>query len=366
MTTIERELARVLNQHSEPVPLGVELPMVRRGIARRRNRRRMAAVVAVALVVAVPIGLRDVLTAADRTEIPPIDEPRPPEWATPEVPVSVPMPAYHQRGAGRLIEQHAFAYDRVTPGSEQTIELAYTPDRDDVTVVVDCGGADDHVVFDLRINDHEVTNGAGCANQRVFGFGEGVSWGEDPGPLHIRTDYRIAVTLSYSAENSRNAALYPPAVAALQGQGPGELSVGLYQDVPFEAYVFPPRPAELLPFMRDDIDGPVVHRFSASELGDNGTFRQTVTAPVDPDRSLQVFSSLVGPGELRVLVNGQEVDRNTSYGWGHTFYGSGTGADPGERVEVTVIAEGFLAPAWEVTVYDAPWGGCGTDGCGGK
>jgi hypothetical protein len=153
-----------------------------------------------------------------------------------------------------------------------------------------------------------------------------------------------------------------------------KIHVAIYEDVRWQDYPFPPRPADLNTSPEYAWwSGPDLVRVAGPKTAQEANKPLTFTQPFDPKLMFNLETR--GPGRARVLINGKEIspqagdsmlaqDNLISF-WGYTksgfnipldpasFASNGLGTagpttKPGAPLTVTIVPQDFQGPDWRV------------------
>ncbi|HEU4675078.1 MAG TPA: hypothetical protein VFS29_03775 [Motilibacteraceae bacterium] len=252
-----------------------------------------------------------------------------------------------------LLDQYADGGKLLASGVLQSpqqgeVSFRFTPTDWHLQVKQDCGaGWPTDGWTAVRVNGHVLTFGTGCGSGASGPYGaDQAFWSK----LGVQLGQPSTITLSLVVQDAQ-----PPDPAPLPAaqRRAGSLAVGVYQRVPLADYPLPPRPPTLQPLSR--VSGPGT--LDSRDVGANGTF--TVRAVVGP--KIELRTTAVAPGAIRLLVNGKAINEVDSWRW-DVVAGAGTNLDQdtlrragvdvadGTTVTVTVEASRFAVPGWTLAV----------------
>jgi hypothetical protein len=330
MSTID-DLRQALTDEAEHVPTQPNrLDRVRRAVVRRRRARVAGAALAMVVVAGGVVGIVRP-TGAHRALTPATQDAALPEY----------------RGGGKLIGQTSLP---ALIGSSRTFTVV--PTGWGLSITDQCAQSGTRQVnLEVQVNGHPAASG-GCGSsirgefehdQRMW-----QSLGVRPGqPTTVSV--RVVATPAAERAVGVGADVDSAAVTAF---------VGVYQDVPYETFPLPRRPATVQRPVGLGVDGnsgvyTQIERVSLP--GPNGTWTTTRAY----DRTLSMDGMLWAPGRYRVLVDGVVVGGSTSWDYGES--GSGLDLSPttlrdagvrvpanGQPVTVTVQLDRFADPGWQL------------------
>jgi len=186
--------------------------------------------------------------------------------------------------------------------------------------------------------------------------------------IGVATDAKTAVQADVTVSHSPS-----PGLPSLFKDA--KIQVAIYESVPWQDYPFPPRPADLETNAQYAWSNePATVRVLGPKTAQEANKPVTFTQPFDP--KLMVNLQIRGPGRIRVLINGKDVNRQVggSYppdkfisSWGYDQGGLAfpldplgwasrrTGATrpttkPGTPVTVTIEPQDFRGPDWRIAV----------------
>ncbi|MBB5874005.1 hypothetical protein F4553_007439 [Allocatelliglobosispora scoriae] len=355
--TMEDDLRELLAAQGGTGPADTgRLGTVRRRVARRRRARFATAGLAV-LVVAVGVPLGVVLAARPERAAP----------AAVAAPTAAELPTY-STGFRKLTER------RVDIATTTSFELTFTPRSWAFSLAANCRST---AVASLSVR----VKGAAAGSTGPVGLGCGPGTGNtlDLSPQRTVTpdDRRDGWRHHGVARIDR-----PVTLIATIGLGSGETTappgrlhggavLAVYEEVPFEQYPLPARPAVLpdLDTLTRGPDGmvhpdrtvdpgppsqPIGTLDSRTLSGPNGTFALQVPLP----SRLRCVADSVAPGELRFAVAGRPGLTSTFWEWRGTSLDAVGSDDPavfglhaGDPVTITVTALHFTDPAWRLRCF---------------
>lgn len=294
------DLVALLRTHAEDAPDPSELPGRLRQRRSRRRRRRIGALAAAAIVllaaVAVPVA-RSSRTLTGTGHVTPIAK------------------AVQYRDGGKLVGTAS-----LDTAKTKQVSVTFTPTAKPIIPVAHC-------------TDLTATVTVAGNRKPLFGGSCSVSasLGANGQPLPFPLGKPATITLTINS-------------------GGGLAQLAVYQGVPLDEYVFPPRPAKLAP--PPNGTGPALA--DSTKLGANA--KATVNLILGANTQLSAITG--APGELRISVDGTLVRTLTSWDWPPHFFTvlltpddlarRGIKVKAGQSVRITMQASRFDVPGWVV------------------
>lgn len=260
----------------------------------------------------------------------------PPLFSTPE---PEPQPVIEPNEDGFVQYEHGrelIGSASIEPGAS-TAAVTVTPTAFPLVVVTECDGEEDIEVEIAVVG--EPFSGGGCSPIGLFGSDE-QGWADRGVRAGEPATFRMTVDSPSGA--------------------PRRVAIGIYQDVPWDEYPFPPRPDGL----PDLSPGP---EFAAAHLTSDPRQPNLPKELILEYEGFELLMEAQTPGILRLRVNGVESD--PVYFWGYGYHPeprpdvqprteTGMPIPYDTPVRLEVVPEGFSG-AWQIYVIGCTFTGGG-------